>query len=64
MSTQAIPARRNRLLTIWTPEDRTFWETEGQAIAQLNLWISVPCLFLAFAIWQLWSVVEVNLPAM
>ena len=50
MSTQAIPAQRSRLLTIWTPEDKTFWEAQGQAIAQINLWISVPCLFLAFAV--------------
>ena len=56
--------RRSRLLTIWTPEDKAFWEKEGEAIARLNLWISVPCLFLAFAIWQLWSVAAVNLPAL
>jgi NNP family nitrate/nitrite transporter-like MFS transporter len=55
---------RARLLTVWTPEDRAFWEKEGEAIAKLNLWISVPCLFLAFAIWQLWSVAAVNLPAL
>jgi len=35
----------------------------GRVIAHLNLWISMPCLFLAFAVWQLWSVVAVNLPA-
>ncbi|WP_020206495.1 MULTISPECIES: NarK family nitrate/nitrite MFS transporter [Cupriavidus] len=56
------PAGGGRVLTIWTPEDRAFWEREGEAIAKLNLWISVPALFLAFAIWQLWSVVAVNLP--
>ena len=52
-----------RLLTIWTPEDKAFWAQQGQAIANINLWISVPALFLAFAIWQLWSVVAVNLNA-
>ena len=31
---------------------------------QLNLWISVPALFLAFAIWQVWSVVAVSLPGL
>src|SRR5690606_20816993 len=25
-----------RLLTIWTPEDKAFWETEGRAIANQN----------------------------
>ena len=55
--------RRGKLLTIWTPEDKAFWAQQGQAIANLNLWISVPALFLAFAVWQLWSVVAVNLNA-
>jgi NNP family nitrate/nitrite transporter-like MFS transporter len=53
-----------RVLTIWTPEDKAFWEQQGRAIANINLWVSVPCLFLAFAVWQLWSVVAVNLPAL
>ncbi|RTL27298.1 MAG: NarK family nitrate/nitrite MFS transporter [Burkholderiales bacterium] len=57
-------ARPGSTLAIWTPEDKAFWETEGQAIAKLNLWISVPALFLAFAVWQLWSVAAVNLPQM
>jgi NNP family nitrate/nitrite transporter-like MFS transporter len=61
---QAPPGgRRGRVLTIWTPEDKAFWVQQGQAIANLNLWISVPALFLAFAVWQLWSVVAVNLNA-
>jgi NNP family nitrate/nitrite transporter-like MFS transporter len=51
-----------RILTIWTPEDKTFWAQQGQAIATRNLWISVPALFLAFAVWQLMSVVAVKLP--
>ena len=62
-TTAASGARRGKLLTIWTPEDRAFWGQEGQAIANINLWISVPALFLAFAVWQLWSVVAVNLNA-
>ncbi|HEU4647134.1 MAG TPA: NarK family nitrate/nitrite MFS transporter [Burkholderiales bacterium] len=53
-----------KTLTIWTPEDKAFWEQEGRAIANINLWISVPSLFLAFAVWQLWSVIAVNLPAL
>ncbi|HMV55525.1 MAG TPA: NarK family nitrate/nitrite MFS transporter, partial [Rhodocyclaceae bacterium] len=31
-------------------------------IAQRNLWISIPNLLLAFAVWMVWSVVVVNLP--
>jgi len=68
MSTTTVevprPARQGRVLTIWTPEDKAFWEQQGEAIAKLNLWISVPSLFLAFAVWQLWSVVAVGLPAL
>ena len=57
-------ARPGKTLAVWTPEDKAFWASQGQAIAKLNLWLSVPALFLAFAIWQLWSVVAVNLPLM
>ena len=52
-----------RLLTLWTPEDKAFWETEGRAIANQNLWISIPALFLAFAVWMVWSAVVTQLPA-
>ena len=65
MSTTTLPAaRQGRVLTLWTPEDKAFWEAEGQAVAKINLWISVPALFLAFAVWQVWSVVAVGLPAL
>ena len=60
----ARPPKRGRVLNVWTPEDKAFWEKEGEAIAKLNLWISVPALFLAFGIWQVWSVVAVGLPAL
>lgn len=50
------------VLKIWTPEDKAFWVQQGQAIASRNLWISVPALFLAFAVWQLMSVIAVKLP--
>lgn len=53
-----------KTLAVWTPEDKAFWEQQGRAIANINLWISVPSLFLAFAVWQLWSAVAVNLPAL
>ncbi len=47
----------------WRPEDKTFWEQGGQAVARRNLWISVPCLLLAFAVWMVWSVVVAKLPS-
>ncbi len=62
MNTEVLGRRAARVLHIWTPEDKAFWKREGEAIARTNLWISVPCLFLAFAVWQMWSVVAVNLP--
>ena len=64
MSATPVSGRSGRLLTLWTPEDKSFWEREGEAVAKLNLWISVPALFLAFAIWQVWSVVAVSLPGL
>ena len=66
MTTQTVSTARKtgRVLQIWTPEDKAFWERQGYAIANLNLWISIPALFLAFAVWQLWSVAAVNLPAL
>ncbi|GFO66699.1 nitrite extrusion protein [Geomonas limicola] len=53
----------SRELKDWDPEDETFWRNEGKAIASRNLWISIPCLFLSFAVWMVWSVVVVNLEA-
>ena len=51
------------LLTDWRPEDPEFWKEEGQRIAHRNLWISIPCLLLAFSVWLVWSVVVAKLPS-
>jgi MFS transporter, NNP family, nitrate/nitrite transporter len=51
----------SRVLNEWHPEDHKFWENEGKAIASRNLWISIPSLFLSFAVWMVWSVVVINL---
>jgi len=50
------------VLTDWRPEDATFWQRTGRAIARRNLWLSIPALLLSFAIWQVWSVVVAKLP--
>jgi len=50
-------------LEIWHPNDPIFWKTTGKKIARRNLWISVPCLLLAFSIWLVWSVVVAKLPS-
>ena len=47
----------------WRPEDKAFWDGGGRAIARRNLWISVPCLLLSFAVWMVWSVVVAKLPS-
>jgi MFS transporter, NNP family, nitrate/nitrite transporter len=47
----------------WRPEDKAFWDSTGRAIARRNLWISVPCLLLSFAVWMVWSVVVAKLPS-
>ncbi len=50
------------VLSTWNPEDRAFWQASGKAVATRNLWISIPALFLSFAVWMVWSVVVVRLP--
>ena len=47
----------------WNPEDSGFWLARGHGIAARNLWLSIPALALAFAVWMLWSVVVIYLPA-
>jgi NNP family nitrate/nitrite transporter-like MFS transporter len=51
----------SHVLTVWEPENADFWGKEGSSIASRNLWISIPCLMLAFSVWMLWSVVAANL---
>ena len=50
------------VLVDWRIEESGFWRDTGSAIANRNLWISIPCLVLAFAIWMVWSVVVAKLP--
>lgn len=48
-------------ITTWNPENEVFWNSTGKRVARRNLWISIPCLLLAFAVWFIWSAVAVNL---
>jgi NNP family nitrate/nitrite transporter-like MFS transporter len=52
----------SHVITQWNPEDPTAWAQGGNAVAQRNLWLSIPALTLAFAVWMVWSAVVVNLP--
>jgi MFS transporter, NNP family, nitrate/nitrite transporter len=50
------------MISHWEPETPAFWTSSGRSTANRNLWISIPALLLAFAVWMVWSVVVVNLP--
>jgi NNP family nitrate/nitrite transporter-like MFS transporter len=54
--------RHHGLIEDWRPEDKKFWDDTGRKIARRNLWISIPALLLAFAVWMVWSVVVAKLP--
>lgn len=41
----------------WNVEDAEFWKSTGKKIANKNLWISIPALFLSFATWAMWGVI-------
>ncbi|HRZ22796.1 MAG TPA: MFS transporter [Candidatus Contendobacter sp.] len=54
--------RRRHLLVDWRPDDESFWQQVGRRVANRNLWLSMPALLLAFAVWVVWSVIVVKLP--
>ncbi len=60
--TSTQPAK-SHLITDWRPDDHEFWEKTGFPIARRNLWISIFCLLLAFAVWMVWSMVIARLPS-
>ncbi len=45
----------------WNVEDLKFWNSSGKKIAGRNLWISIPALLLAFAVWIMWSMIIVGM---
>ena len=53
--------RPGSTISVWHPEDPTFWQSTGARVAGRNLWVSVPALILAFVVWQVWSVTVVQL---
>jgi NNP family nitrate/nitrite transporter-like MFS transporter len=52
---------RRQWITDWNPNDETQWAREGRSIARRNLVFSIAAEFLGFSVWQLWSVVAVQL---
>lgn len=45
----------------WDVENNETWQATGQSVANRNLWISIPCLLLAFGVWQMWGMVTVQM---
>src|ERR1700722_12981455 len=52
----------NRWIANWNPEDETFWNATGNAIALRNLIWSIVAENLGFSIWAIWSIVATKLP--
>ncbi|MEE4297325.1 MAG: MFS transporter [Wenzhouxiangella sp.] len=51
----------NRDIEKWEPEDPGFWESTGKAVANRNLWISIPNLLVGFAVWLMWGIITVQM---
>ncbi len=45
----------------WNPEDPGQWENGGKAIANRNLWISIPALLCGFAVWLYWGIITIQM---
>ncbi len=50
-------------LSVWDVENESFWSNTGKKIANKNLWISIPALLLAFAVWIMWSIIATKMKA-
>ncbi|KUG61072.1 nitrate transporter [Kocuria rosea subsp. polaris] len=59
----ALRERPGRWLDGYRPEDPAFWESTGRPIARTNLTWSIFAEFLGFAVWQLWAITVIYLPA-
>ena len=55
--------RPGRWIANWDAENKDQWESAGRSIARRNLNWSIFAEFLGFVVWQLWSIVVVQLPA-
>ncbi|MEN9465324.1 MAG: hypothetical protein RL217_1505 [Pseudomonadota bacterium] len=51
----------NKDILVWDVEDNDFWHRTGKVIANRNLWISIPCLLMGFAIWPMWGIITVQM---
>ena len=63
VTTPTLTPRPNGWIDGWDPENAEQWASEGKPIANRNLRWSIFAEFLGFVVWQLWSIVVVQLPA-
>lgn len=54
-------SRRGRWIDDWNPDDESFWEASGEAIARKNLILSMFAEHIGFCVWVLWTIVVLNL---
>ncbi|MEZ2371970.1 MFS transporter [Arthrobacter sp. RCC_34] len=59
----ALSFREGRWIDGWDAENPAQWAEQGEAIARRNLRWSIFAEFLGFVVWQLWTIVVVQLPA-
>src|SRR6056297_784935 len=60
-STQGTEKTVGQDLRNYTPDDETYWSQTGRAIANRNLWISIPSLLCGFAVWLYWGIITVQM---
>ena len=53
--------KRGNVVEEWEVERPDFWLSQGRTVAFRNLFISIPCLLFAFAIWLYWSIIIVQM---
>ena len=61
LSAPPVPTHSSADITDWRPEDEAFWASTGKGIANRNLWISIPNLLVAFAVWLMWGMITVQM---
>jgi NNP family nitrate/nitrite transporter-like MFS transporter len=63
VTTATLTYRPKGWIDGWDPENPQQWAAEGKVVANRNLRWSISAEFLGFVVWQLWSIVVVQLPA-
>jgi len=61
VGTKGVATYSSADIAEWNVEDDAFWESKGKAIANRNLWISIPSLLCGFAIWLMWGIITVQM---